>query len=81
MQNALTVKIHEKSSTMDRLLEMKKLRIIQIRKVWKLTEVSKRQRIILERLGISIPIGPNPVLINSEYRNGMTKSGPSPMLG
>ncbi len=32
--------------------------------VWKLTEVTKRQRTILERLGISVPVEPNLVIKN-----------------
>jgi hypothetical protein len=58
-------KLLEKSSTVDLLLEMQKLRAVQIGKVWKLTEVTKRQRTILERLGISVPFGPNLVIKNS----------------
>lgn len=62
MQKAQKAKLLEKSSTVDLLLEMQKLRAVQIGRVWKLTEVTKRQRTILERLGISIPVEPNLVI-------------------
>jgi len=62
MQKARMAKLLEKASTTDLLLEMQKLRAVQIGNVWKLTEVTKRQRTILEKMGISVPVEPNLVI-------------------
>ncbi len=65
VQKARKAKLLEKNSTTDLLLEMQKLRAVHIGNVWKLTEVTKRQRTILEKMGISIPLTPSLVIKNS----------------
>jgi hypothetical protein len=42
MQKERIVKVLEKASTSDLLLEMQKLMVVQIGNGWKLTEVTKR---------------------------------------
>jgi hypothetical protein len=42
----------------DLLFEMEKLRVVNIGNVWRLSEVSKKQRVILEKLGMGVPLEP-----------------------
>lgn len=48
----------EKGSVDDLLFEMEKLRVVNIGNVWRLSEVSKKQRVILEKLGMGVPVEP-----------------------
>jgi len=48
----------EKLSVEDILLELGKLRAVYIGGIWRLTEISKKQRKILEKMGINIPVEP-----------------------
>jgi len=50
----------EKNSASDILLELGKLRAVNIGGTWRLSEITKKQRDILERMGISIPVEPIP---------------------
>jgi transposase len=58
LQKARKAKLLEKDSIESLLMEMGKLRAVQIGNTWKLTEISKRQRIIMEKLGIPVPVSP-----------------------
>ena len=49
-----------KNSIDDILQDLAKLRAVKIGGVWKLTEITKKERIVLEKMGISIPIEPKP---------------------
>lgn len=48
----------EKQSVEDILLELGKLRAVHIGGTWRLAEVSKKQRTIIEKMGISVPVEP-----------------------
>jgi transposase len=60
LQKARDAELLGKNSIDDILLELAKLRAVKIGGVWKLTEITKKERIVLEKLGISIPIEPKP---------------------
>lgn len=49
-------KLIEKMSVEEIFLELSKLRAVKLDKDWRLTEITKTQRTIMEKLGISIPI-------------------------
>jgi hypothetical protein len=88
MQRAQKAELLEKASTSDLLFEMQKLRVVQIGNIWKLTEVTKRQKTIFEKLGISVPVEPNLVIKNSglgyniqTYNKKLKKSrAPTPVI-
>ena len=43
-------------------MEVSKLRAVRVGGKWKLTEVSKKQRMILEKMEISVPVEANMVI-------------------
>jgi len=48
----------DKRSVEDILLEMGKLRTVKVGRAWRLTEITKRMRTILEKMGVQVPIEP-----------------------
>jgi hypothetical protein len=56
LQRLLKTTLADKFSIEDILLDLSKLRAIHIGNSWKLTEITKRQRIIFEKLLIPVPI-------------------------
>jgi transposase len=48
----------DKRSVEDILLEMGKLRTVKVGGIWRLTEITKRIRMILEKIGVQVPIEP-----------------------
>jgi transposase len=60
LQKARDAELLGKNSIDDILLDLAKLRAVKIGGVWKLTEITKKERIVLEKMGISIPIEPKP---------------------
>jgi transposase len=60
LQKARNAGLLGKNSIDDILLDLAKLRAVKIGSVWKLTEITKKERIVLEKMGISIPIEPKP---------------------
>lgn len=58
LQRARKAKLLERRSIEDILLDMGKLRAVQIGKVWKLTEVTKKQRAAMEKMGVLVPVSP-----------------------
>jgi transposase len=59
LQRSRNAGLLDKSSIEEIIMELSKLRAVKIGTVWRLTEISKRQRTILEKLGIGIPIDAN----------------------
>lgn len=58
MDRARQAHLLQKQSVSDLLCELSKLRAVNIGGLWRLSEVTKKQRTILETLGISIPVIP-----------------------
>jgi transposase len=58
LQRARKVGLLKKNSIEDILLEMSKLRAVSIGGTWRLTEITKNQRTILDKMNLSIPIDP-----------------------
>lgn len=56
LQRARAAKLLEKASLEDIVLELTKLRVVQIGSSLKLSEVTKKQRTILEKMGIAVPV-------------------------
>jgi len=48
-------KLIDKMSVEEVFLELSKLRAVKLDKEWRLTEITKTQRTIMEKMGISIP--------------------------
>jgi len=60
LQRARAAKLLDKNSIEDIMLELGKLRAVKIGDVWRLTEISKKERNIFEKMKISIPVEPKP---------------------
>ena len=58
LQRARTAKLLEKDSVEGIILDMSKIRAVRIGNIWKLTEITKKQRIYLEKMSIPIPVSP-----------------------
>jgi len=58
MNRARDAGLLEKQSVSDILLEMSKLRAVHIGGKWRLSEITKKQRTILDALEISLPVDP-----------------------
>jgi len=56
MNRARDARLLEKQSVSDILLEMSKLRAVHIGGKWRLSEITRKQRTILEALEISLPL-------------------------
>lgn len=58
-------------------MELSKLRAVKVGGKWRLTEVSKKQRMILEKMEISVPVEANMVIkkggVQDWYVNGYWK--------
>jgi hypothetical protein len=52
----------EKSSIEEIIMEMAKVRAVKVGGLWRLTEISKKQRTILEKMEISVPVEANMVI-------------------
>jgi len=62
LQRARAAKLLDKASLEDIVLELTKLRVVQIGSSLKLSEVTRRQRTILEKMGIAVPVAPDLVI-------------------
>jgi hypothetical protein len=56
LQKARNAELLGKNSIEDILLDLAKLRAIKIGSAWKLTEITKKERIVLEKMGVGIPV-------------------------
>ena len=62
LRRARDAELLDKNSIDDTLMELAKLRAVKVGGKWKLTEVSKKQRTIFEKLKIAIPVEANMVI-------------------
>lgn len=62
LQLARNADLLEKSSIDEILMEMAKIRAVKIGGKWRLTEISKEQRTIFEKMGIGVPIGASAII-------------------
>ncbi len=62
LRRARDAELLEKKSIEDILMELAKLRAVNVGGKWKLTEISKKQRTILEKMKIGIPVEANLVI-------------------
>jgi transposase len=62
LRRAKEAKLLDKSSIEEVLMELSKLRAVKVGGKWRLTEVSKKQRMILEKMEISVPVEANMVI-------------------
>jgi transposase len=62
LRRAREAKLLDKSSIEEILMELSKLRAVKVGGKWRLTEVSKKQRMILEKMEISVPVEANMVI-------------------
>jgi hypothetical protein len=65
LQRAREAELLDKKSNEDILMELAKLRAVKVGGKWRLTEISKKQRTILEKMKIGIPIEANLVIKKS----------------
>lgn len=63
LQKARNAELLGKNSIEDILLDLGKLRAVNIGGAWKLTEITKRERTVLEKIGVAIPIEPRNMVI------------------
>ena len=62
LRRAREAKLLDKSSIEEILMELSKLRAVKVGGKWRLTEVSKKQRMILEKMEIRVPVEANMVI-------------------
>jgi transposase len=62
LQKARDAELLEKRSIEEIIMELAKLRAVKVGNKWKLTEITKKQRTILEKMKIGIPVEPNLVI-------------------
>jgi transposase len=62
LRRAREAKLLDKSSVEEILMELSKLRAVKVGGKWRLTEVSKKQRMILEKMEINVPVEANMVI-------------------
>jgi transposase len=62
LQRARIAGLLDKSSLEEIIMDLSKLRAVKVGTIWRLTEVSKRQRTIFEKLDFAIPIDANLVI-------------------
>ena len=62
LRRAREAKLLDKKSIEEILMELAKLRAVKVGGKWRLTEISKKQRTILEKMGIGIPVDANLVI-------------------
>ena len=56
LRKARDAKLLDKSSIEEILMELAKLRAVKVGGKWRLTEITKKQRTIFEKMEISIPV-------------------------
>jgi hypothetical protein len=61
-QKARDAKLLDKKSMEEILMQLAKLRAVKVGGKWRLTEITKKQRMILEKMKISIPVDANLVI-------------------
>jgi len=62
LRKARDAELLDKKSIEEILMELGKLRAVKVGGKWRLTEISKKQRTILEKMKIGIPIEANLVI-------------------
>jgi len=62
LQKARAAKLLDKKSIEEIMMELAKLRAVKVGGKWRLTEISKKQRVILEKMKIPIPVDANLVI-------------------
>jgi len=62
LRRARNAKLLEKSSIEEILMELAKIRAVKVGGKWRLTEISKKQRIIFEKMKIGVPVEANMVI-------------------
>ena len=62
LRKAREAELLDKKSIEEILLELGKLRAVKVGGKWRLTEISKKQRTILEKMKIGIPVEANLVI-------------------
>ena len=62
LRKAKDSELLDKKSIEEILLELAKLRAVKVGGKWRLTEISKKQRTILEKMKIGIPVEANLVI-------------------
>jgi hypothetical protein len=62
LRRARDAKLLDKSSIEEILMELSKLRAVKVGGKRRLTEVSKKQRTIFDKIGISVPVEANMVI-------------------
>jgi transposase len=62
LRRAREAELLDKKSIEDILMELSKLRAVKVGGKWRLTEVSKKQRTIFEKMGIGVPVEANLVI-------------------
>jgi transposase len=62
LRKAREAELLDKKSIEDILMELAKLRAVKVGGKWRLTEISKKQRTILEKMKIGIPVEANLVI-------------------
>jgi len=62
LQKAREAKLLDKKSVEEIMMELAKIRAVKIGGKWRLTEITKKQRTILEKMKIPIPVDANLVI-------------------
>ena len=62
LRKAREAELLEKISIEEIIVELSKLRAVNVGNKWKLTEISKKQRTILEKMNVAIPVEANLVI-------------------
>ena len=62
MRRARNAELLDKSSIEEIIMELAKIRAVKVGGKWRLTEISKKQRTILEKMDVSIPVEANMVI-------------------
>jgi hypothetical protein len=62
LRKAREAELLDKKSIEEILMELAKLRAVKVGGKWRLTEISKKQRMILDKMNIGIPVEANLVI-------------------
>ena len=62
LKKARDARLLDKQSLEEILIELAKLRAVKVGRKWRLTEITKKQRMILEKMKIAIPVDANLVI-------------------
>jgi len=68
LQRAKEAELLDKKSIEEILMELAKLRAVKVGGKWRLTAISKKQRTILEKMKIRVPIEADLVIKRAEFR-------------